>query len=146
MMRKKFKRNDVKEKIQFTFLCSGHRKLNWIFPFRPLLFLRKGSQNAGFCAHNFFVPFWLKLCSNPLIKVKMNDGLEKRNGQNRKEILLSFLWRQCNSSLRKCPECRILHHLPQSFWGPWAAPRPPAEKIFGSLRSPNTIASLKSNP
>jgi hypothetical protein len=21
---------------------------------------------------------------------------------------------------RRSPECRIFHHLPQSFWGPWA--------------------------
>jgi hypothetical protein len=29
-------------------------------------------------------------------------------------------------SARKLRECRILHHLPQSFWGPSAAPRPPS--------------------
>ena len=28
-------------------------------------------------------------------------------------------------SARKLQECRILHHLPQSFLGPWAATRPP---------------------
>ena len=31
-----------------------------------------------------------------------------------------------NLGVRKSLECRIFNHLPQSFWGPWAAPRPPA--------------------
>ena len=35
-------------------------------------------------------------------------------------------------SARKWRECRILHHLPQSFWGPLKAPRPPA--VGHSLR------------
>jgi hypothetical protein len=31
-----------------------------------------------------------------------------------------------NLGVRKSLECRIFNHLPQSFWGPWAVPRPPA--------------------
>ena len=31
-------------------------------------------------------------------------------------------------SARRGLECRILHHLSQRFWRPWAAPRPPAVK------------------
>ena len=29
----------------------------------------------------------------------------------------------------KLLECRILHQIPQSFWGPSAAPRPPAVEV-----------------
>ena len=39
-------------------------------------------------------------------------------------------------SARKWRERRILHHLPQSFWGPLKAPRPPA------VRSQMTLSQI----
>ena len=51
-------------------------------------------------------------------------------------------------SARRDLECRILHHLSQSFWGPWAAPRPLAVKgaVDGCYVRINLPATFQFSP
>jgi hypothetical protein len=89
-------------KFSINYQTKNQNYPYWITGLEKLVYL-PGKWPDCIFLHLLIQSFWVPCEAK--ISVKKNPTI--------------WSWDLC---IRICPECRILYHLPQSFWGSWASP------------------------